>query len=202
MARCITDLSTRSDSQTLAALAVSGIVYKTLLNPSALSETWRIIELFSSSGAPFNVLLSWSAGQGAGATAWITVARSTRVAVYARAITVQVGNLSVAENSVTATIADGYAETHNQWELRGALTNLTPSGVGIPPFSRAFRVELADATLLSSLEIRVYDGTGTLCSHTMGDAQPDGGIPLGGAASLEIESPTDVEFRVVFYLRL
>lgn len=202
MARCMTDLSTRSDSHTLTALGAGGLAYRTLLNPSALAETWRIIELFSATGAPFNVILSWSAGQGAGATAWITVTRSTRVAVYARAITLQVANLSVAENTVTATIADGYADTRNQWELRSALTNLTPATVGIPPFSSHFRVELADATLLSTLEIRVYDGSGTLCSHTMGDAQPDQGIPLGGAGALEVESTSDVEYRVVFFLRL
>lgn len=202
MARCASDLSTRSDSQALAPLSGGSVSYRTLLNPSALSEAWRIIELFSSTGAPFNVLLNWSAGQGAGATAWITVARSTRVAVYARAVTIQVGNLSLAENTVTATIADGYADTHNQWELRSALVNLTPAAVGIPPFSRAFRVELADSSLLSTLEIRVYDGSGVLCSHTLGDAQPESGIPLGGAGALEIESPSDVEYRVVFYLRL
>lgn len=203
MARsCGTDLGTRSDKLELPAATTPTLKYLSLLNTSAQEDTWRIVEAFSTSSLPFALSIAWSAGTGVGATALITVCRSARVAIYARSILLRAANLSTDPNTVGATIADGFAQTHNQWEERGAAQNLTAAIVSIPPFTLRFRVDLADASLLPSTQIMVYDGQNTLCATVMGDAQPDGGIPIGGARRIEILTTADVEYRVVFTLSL
>ncbi len=203
MARpCGTALGTRSDKIELPAATSTTLKYLSLLNTSAQEDTWRIVEAFSASSLPFALSLAWSAGTGVGATALITVCRSARVAVYARSLTLRVANLSTDDNSVGATVADGFAQTQNQWEERGIAQNLTAAVVSIPPFSLRFRVDLADASLLSTAQIMVYDGQNTLCATVMGDLQPDGGVLVGGARRIEILTTADVEYRVVFTLSL
>ncbi len=196
-----TDLTTRSDFETLAAMG-EALELQDLLDTEARAGAWRIVELFSGDGAPFQAELSWSSGSGAGAAARLTVARAARVAVFARALRVRVGNLSGSTNRVGVTVADGHAVTRNVLELRGQLAENAAQAIPIPPFAQTVHLELSDAALLPGAQVRVYDGQGTLRSTTAGDAQPSGGVPIGGASKLEVLAAGASAYRVLFDLAL
>jgi hypothetical protein len=196
-------LSTRSDSRELPAVdPLKGAPPLEVLRGEADRDTWRIIEAFSGSGLPFELELSWSAGSGAGAGARLTVARSTRVSVFARSVRIAAGNLADKPNRVGVTVADGFAPTRNRWEYRARHLVSQPSLVPIPPFADTVQVSLADPTLWLVSTVYVHDGLGQLRAAHPVDLQLQGGIPLGGASALELVVPTEVDFRAVFHLML
>ncbi len=196
-----TSLTTRSDGKTLAAM-VEAPKLVDLLDTEARAGAWRIVELFSVSGAPFEVELAWSSGSGAGAKARLTVARATRVSVFARSLRVRAANLSAEENRVGVTVADGHAVTRNVLEVRGALVENAPQALSVPAFATGVRLELADVALLPGATVLVYDGQGTLRSSTTGDEQPSAGVPLGGAGKLEMNAAGGAAYRAIFHLAL
>ena len=196
-----TALTTRSDGKTLPALGESPKL-EDLLDTEARQGAWRIVELFSVDGAPFEVELQWSSGSGAGASVRLTLARAGRVSVFARALRVRAANLSSEDNRVGVTVADGQAVTRNVLERSGDLVENAVQQLSVPPFAQGLCLELADASLLSGAEIRVYDGQGTLRSTTVGDQQPSAGVPLGGAGKLEILAAGATAYRVLFLLSL
>ena len=172
-----------------------------ILRTEAQGAAWRLIEFCSASRLPFDAYLSWSSGSGAISMAQITVATGTRVCVYARTLAVQGENHSSGSaNKVCATVADAFATTFNQYEHR--FPSVTSKQMSIPPFAETVRVELADNTLLSGLTIDLLDTSGVRHSRTAGDAQPDSGIPIGGARTIELSSGTPVDLRAVFTLTL
>jgi hypothetical protein len=194
-------LTTRSDSKALPAFQEAPS-FSELLDTEARHGAWRIVELFSVDGAPFEVELSWSSGSGAGASARLTVARAGRISVFARALRVRAANLSSSENRVGVTVADGHAVTRNVLEVTGQLGDNASEKLTLPPFASAVCLELADAVLLPGAEIRVYDGQGTLRSTTTGDEQPSTGVPLGGASKVEVSSGSACAYRALFHLAL
>ena len=194
-------LTTRSDSKALAALDGSP-AYQDLLDTEARRGAWRIIELFSKTGAPFEVELAWSAGSGAGASVKLTVARAARVSVFARSLLVRAANLSSAENRVGVNVADGHAVTRNVLEVRGALVENATKELPVPAFATGVRLELADASLLPAASVRISDGEGTLRSVTTGDEQPSSGVPLGSAGKVEVLATGATAYRAVFFLSL
>lgn len=196
-----TTLSTRSDTAELAAFS-DAPQWVTVLDADAQAACWRIVEAFSRDGQPFELEVSWSSGGGAGARARATVSRSTRLSVFARALRVRAANVSGSENRVGVTVADGFAATRNQWEHRGRTGAGGATEVGIPPFAGHLVLEAADPAQLPGLALLVYDGTGTLRAKVPGDAQPPSGVPLGGAARLEVSGAAEADFRVVFHLNL
>lgn len=196
-------LSTRSDSQELPAFdPTSGPRSVELLRGEADRDTWRIVELFSGSGLPFDAELSWSAGSGAGAWAFVTVARSARVSVFARSVRIAATNLAGQVNRVGVTVADGFATTRNQWEHTGAHVSGVLSTLPVPPFADTVRLDLADFALSPLATVRVLDGLGELVASYPVPLQPPAGIPVGGASALELELPADVAFRAVYHLSL
>ncbi|MFH1466428.1 MAG: hypothetical protein ABIO70_18740 [Pseudomonadota bacterium] len=197
----VTTLSTRSDTAELAALT-DDPQWVTVLDADAQAACWRIVEAFSREGQPFELEVAWSSGGGAGAKAKVTVSRSTRLSVFARALQVRAANASGSENRVGVTVADGFAATRNQWEHRGRTSANGVVEVGIPPFADHLVLETADPDQLSGLGLLVYDGTSTLRAKVPGDAQPANGVPLGGAAKLEVSAAAEADFRVVFHLNL
>jgi hypothetical protein len=196
-------LSTRSDSRELPPLdpkAPSSPLE--VLRGEADRDTWRIVEAFSSSGLPFDLELSWSAGSGAGAGARLTVSRSTRVSVFARSVRIAASNLADQKNRVGVTVADGFAPTRNRWEYRSRHLVSQTSLIPIPPFADTVQVSLADPTLWLLSTVYVHDGLGQLRAAHPVDLQLQGGIPLGGARALELVVPNEVDFRAVFHLML
>ena len=196
-----TDLTIRANTVELPALS-GAPVYRPLLSTEADAASWRLLDLFSRDGAPFEVDISWSAGSGSGASAQLTVARATRVAVYARALTVRVANLGSAVSRVGVTAADGFALSRNVFEFRGSSDGASPLEIPIPAFAEGVRVDLASATLLAAARIQLLDGTGTQRADVPADNQPAGGVPIGGAATLRVTTTAATTLRAVFTLSL
>ena len=196
-----TSLTTRSDSKALPALDGSP-AYQDLLDTEARQGAWRIVELSSRDSAPFEVDLRWSAGAGSGATVRVTVARACRISVFARTLRIRAANLSSTENRVGVTVADGFAATDNVYEVRGELEENAAQALAVPPFARSVRVELSDASLLSTAEVRILDGEGALRSATPLDKQPPDGVRLGGAGKVEVAAPSACAFRATYPLSL
>ena len=171
--------------------------------------SWRVVELISQSARPFEARLSWTAGQGANQSAWLTVARSARVGLYARGLNIRVANLANAENTVSGTVAGArtFVQTHNQYEFRGQ--NTTDNGpyqadLPIPPFATHLSVYLVeDATDLANWYVQFVDGQGVTRSHTPVSMQPDGGFAVGGAAMAHLYSNVELAtWRAVYTLSL
>ncbi len=207
-AGCAKELTTRADQADLPAYDGTTLKFQALLDGESCEDTWRIIEAFSRSAAPFELELAWSAGSGSGAFAQVTVARSVRICIFARSLRIRAANLSSSDNRVGVTVADGYGQTRNQWEHRatGDQSVADPDQgvaqeVPIPPFARTVRLEIADPTRLPGSTIKVYDGEGTLRATVAGDAQPEGGVPVGGAGRVEVTAGA-TDYRVVYTLSL
>ena len=198
------DLSVRSDRVTFRGARDAG--WKTVLHSEGETDAWRIIEASSADGRPFELELYWTAANGAGANAKVTVAHATRICVFCRTVRVRSKNLDAKRNDIGVTIADGYAETRNQYEVRGdALIDETsemddnPLKFRIPPFARRFHISTTDPD--NSGHVITRDGLGRRRSHTYLSKQPDQGIPVGGACEIEMwVGPYD--FRIVFELEV
>lgn len=198
------DLSCRSKTQRLAAWAGSGDpVAVDLLRAEACGGIWRIVEVTSTSGGPFEVHTSWSGGGGAGPEVKMTVSRATRFAVFARSLVVRAANLDAAENLVGCNVSDGYCVSSNFFEVRteGSSTP-SPTVVNIPPFASRVRVDCEDHTLLGSVLIALLDGQGDTRADLSLDQQPPGGLDLGGAARVQITAPSGLKLRAVFQLSI
>lgn len=194
-------LTTRSSVQALDPWAGAGaLAFRSLLSSEAQLGAWRVVELWSVPRRPFEVRLEWAAGQGAGSHAWVTVPTAVRLGIYARAIGVRVANLSNQDNRVGVTVADGFLQSRNQYEVRGSLGAGGATALVIPPFAERVRLELSDPALYATTQIQAFDAQGVLRGVTMGDAQPDQGVPLGGAGSLMVVSAGVADFRAVFQL--
>ncbi len=196
-----TDLSTRSDQLTLLGTAAAE-PFRDLLYAEAHQASWRIVEVFSGVGAPFEIELAWSSGQGVGAKVLISVPQATRICAYARGIRVRARNISQESNPVGVTIADGQTHTNNQWEVRGEITPSAPFLVPIPSFARCARLDLADPALASVTDLRLVDGDTILRARVPVDAQPDSGVLVGGAREAHVVSTGFTAFRLVFDLTL
>lgn len=193
-----TELTTRSDAVVLPAGSGLPDVRPTLLlDAEAELDTWRIVEVFSRIG-PFEVDLSWSAGNGSGAAARVTVPRSTRICLFARSLRVAALNLCDATHRVGVTVGDGFAVTANVRELHGR----GPGRLDVPPFSRRVRLDLADSTQLAAARLQVLDGLGAQRADVPCLHQPDSGVPLGDTGSVQVDLPPEVDWRLIFTLCL
>lgn len=183
--------------------------WKRVLAGEAREARWRVVELLSLSSAPFEAKLSWSAGEGSGAFALVSVARSARVAVWATAVQIEAANLVNDKHKVMATVADSdsFVQTCNQYEVRGESTEDRESfstDIPIPPFSSRLSVYVADGSAdLDAWFLLVYDGQQILRSATPLSAIPDGGLEVGSAGSIALYSGGEAAaWRAVFTLSL
>ena len=201
MSRSATDLPVRSNVAVFPSREGESLVWESLLNTSARVDTWRIIELISSSKIPFEAKVAWSAGTGTGSHAQISVARATRLCVFARALHIEAANLGSQKNKVQVTVADGHCSSRNQHAVSGTISSkVTP--IAIPPFAAHCHVEANDWRRLRQVDVRLRDGLGQVVGSWNGHRQPPAGILLGGAGSLELIAPLKMFYRVVFVLTL
>ncbi|MFT5680572.1 MAG: hypothetical protein ACI8RZ_001478 [Myxococcota bacterium] len=167
---------------------------------------WRIVELVSQSGQPFDAELKWTAGNGGNLKALVTVSRSTRVGLFCRSLDVRVANLDDATNTVSGVVAPArtFVQTRNQYEVRGSEgVHNAPVEIVIPPFAERLNVYFTDYANLTSWAIAVTDAQGTLRSYTTADTIPDSGIYIGGAGKIEVYSGAQTgEWRAVFSLSI
>jgi hypothetical protein len=168
---------------------------------------WRILDLWSDEGSPWEARLVWSGGGGALRTAYLDVPKCTRVCVHATTLQVFGANLAVA-NAIQAcvAIADGQCDTENQWAVRGEISSVAaPAAVDVvpPPWAKFVRLELSDSTLLSTAFIEMIDANATSRGRYSADAQPAPGAPIGDAATVHLVLPAgSYTYRVVFLLHL
>jgi hypothetical protein len=194
-------LSTRSNALELPPFDLKlGAKPTELLRGEASCDTWRIVEVFGA--LPFDLELAWSSGSGSGASAKITVARATRVSLFARSLQLVALNLADKLNRVGVTVADGFATTRNRWEYRSRHLVSQTSLIPIPPFADTVQVSLADPVLWLMSTLYVHDGLNQLRAGYPIDFQLDDGIPIGGATAIELVAPADVDYRAVFHLSL
>lgn len=201
---CKTDLSVRNGKKTLPARAVgSALSYVELGAGHAAAATWRVVEVWSPSDLPFAVRIQWTAGDSAGQKALVTVSRSARIGVHAQWVEVQAANLADVANVVASAIADAFLPTTNQWEETGTAESSVVQTIPIPPFADRVRLELSDPSLLPSSTLSFYDGFSGVVGVVQGDAQPDGGIPVGGARRLDLTvAGNNSNYRIIFSLRI
>jgi len=199
---CRTALSTRSDARELRAYDGGPTTSVALLNAESGAAAWRIVELFSRIGQPFEVEMRWSSGSGSGAKALLTVAHAARVCVFARGLDIRAANLTEAKNPLGVTVADGFTFTRNQWEFRGGVTPSFIQDIPVPPFAESFRVELANLAAAPSTQVLLFDGTGGLRARFNAALQPPTGILLGGAGRVAVQSTDNSPLRAVFNLSL
>ena len=196
-----TRLSRRSHQETLKAHTGTTTPVD-LLSAEACLGTWRIVEVVSASGGPFELRLTWSAGDGMGQEAKMTVARGTRFSIFASSLKLRAANLWSKENRISAMVSDGYCVSENHYEVRGAGTIAATASIEIPPYAKSVRVDVSPASGLVSTTLSLADGLGTTRAEILGDAQPAGGLPLAGAGTLSVQVPPEHNFRVTFTLSL
>jgi len=195
------DLSVRADRITLEPSNEAG--WTDVLFSEGESDGWRIVELSSANGRPFDAELSWSAANGAGSMARVTVARAGRVCLFGRTVGVKVKNLHFLPNAVGVTVADGFAHTQNQLEVRGEGSASGPVSIRVPAFARSVRFETYDPDDVSGV-LWVIDGDSKQRSAVRVSEQPPEGVPVGGASEIwfwpQREAP--LPFRAIFHLNL
>ena len=196
-----TRLSRRSHQELLKAYTGTTKLVDTLI-AEACAGTWRIVEVVSGSGGPFELVVGWSSGDGAGQEAKMTVARGTRFCIFAASLKVRVANLSSRDNRVTVMVSEGYCVSENHYEVRGEGGSNEPVPIEIPPFARSVRLDASPTSGLIGSTLYVNDGLGTTRAEIQGDEQPAGGLPLAGAGALLVDVPAGVSYRVTFTLSL
>lgn len=188
-----TELSARANRIELAAPSD----WTELLAAEADAAAPRILTIQATGTIAVKVV--WSAGKGFH-TVSFSLARGTRLAVWARTLRVEVGNLSTSASvHVSVTVADGW-ETHRNQLMVPFGSDQAAQDATIPDFARTVRLELADPAQLGSAYVDLFDAGGTLRSRTLGNAQPAQGIALAGAASMQVLAPSDG--RLIFDLCL
>lgn len=205
-------LSRRSGAAKLPASTVAGaagaeVEVLTAQSVGAGDGDWRIIDLWSDEGSPWEARLVWSGGGGAQRTARLNVPNCTRVCVHATMLQVFGSNLSTATGiQGRAAIADGQCDTENQWTVRGDSSQEIGGGnvdVKPPPWAKFVRLELSDNTLLPTSFIELLDVNDTARGRYAGNGQPAPGAPVGDAATVRLVLPAGTyAYRLVFLLHL
>ena len=209
-------LSRRSGTAKLPASTTAGaagaeqeLLTAHTCGPGGGDGDWRIIDLWSDEGSPWEARLVWSGGGGAQRTALIDVPKCARICVHATMVQVFGANLATAaEIQACVAIADGQCDTENQWTVRGDGIQEIGGGSGSadvvpPPWAKFVRLELSDSALLPTAFLELVDVNGTARGRYAGPAQPHPGAPIGDAATVRLVLPSgSYAYRVVFLLHL
>jgi hypothetical protein len=203
-------LSRRSGNARLSASTVAGSAgaegeVLTAQSMGSGDGDWRIVDLWSDEGTPWEARLVWSGGGGAQRTARFDVPKCTRICVHATMLQVFGANLSTSASvQACAAIADGQCDTENQWTVRGVIADASANvDVVPPPWAKFVRLELSDSTLLATSFIELRDANATTRAGYAANGQPAPGAPIGDAATLRLVLPAGTyNYRVVFLLHL
>ena len=210
----ICKLSRRSGTAKLTASTVAGSAgaegeVLTAQSSGTGEGDWRIIDLWSDEGSPWEARLVWSGGGGAQRTALLNVPKCTRVCVHATMLQIFGSNLSISANiQARAAIADGQCDTENQWTVRGSTAQIVGGAGGNvdvvpPPWAKFVRLELSDDNLLATAFVELLDVNATTRGRYAASQQPAPGAPIGDAATVRCVLPAGTySYRVVFLLHL
>ena len=210
----ICKLSRRSGTAKLLASTVAGSAgaegeVLTAQSSGTGEGDWRIIDLWSDEGSPWEARLVWSGGGGAQRTALLDVPKCTRVCVHATMLQIFGSNLSISANiQARAAIADGQCDTENPWTVRGSTAQIVGGAGGNvdvvpPPWAKFVRLELSDDNLLATAFVELLDVNATTRGRDAASQQPAPGAPIGDAATVRCVLPAGTySYRVVFLLHL
>lgn len=169
-----------------------------LLTVQAAVAAWRIVDLVSRVGRPFEARLAWSSSDTRGLPTVLTAPGAARTCVFARALEVEVANLSASANEVEISVADGLVSTENVRVVDGDATNGTTPAPAPPTWARRVRLECADTSALASATLDLRDGQGALRSRIPGNAQSPAGAALGGIEHIDVNC--GAAWRLVYLL--
>ena len=196
-------LSVRSTSLPLAA----GDSFTELLRGEDCASVWRVLDLYGD--APFEARLRWTAAAGLGPDVLLTVARGTRVCIYASSVSVE--GRSLVEGPVSAGVNIGDSSdatpTRNVLEVQGAvaqneLEQLVPFVVPVASFAQTARLDGSDGAALGGLVLELLSHTEDVLAHVPYGDQPERGLPLGSASFVRVSASQATGFRLVFGLAL
>jgi hypothetical protein len=186
-----------SRAQATVTLPGEPTLWTSLLQTAAGCAAWRLLEL--SGDRPFDLEASWSAGDATGLSVTCTVARSTRLCLYATSLDLRIRNRSATAGKVSVIIVDTFLPTENVHQTDGDATAGT--AVSILPAAVSLRLELANADGLPDARLRLLDPDGTVRADLSAASQPSSGVTVGGAASVEVVSPQS-RWRLLTFLSL
>lgn len=201
-----TDLSGRT--ATCDLLAWSGIgdpAWQVALAPThSRRADWRIIDLWTvDSRSPWQVEVTWGAGDAAGQTVVISVAQATRICVHASSLRVRARNFCRNAQKINVAIADGFDPTRNQLEFQDNLDAGFPVEIAIPAFADRLHLEIANRALAGTTEIRQHNANATEVGRCfVSDLYGGPGLPVGHLSHVEIVAAGVTTMRAIFTLRL
>ena len=170
-----------------------------LLAAEAHAAAWRLVEASSRDAQPFDLELAWSAGDGSGAAARISVATASRVCLFARHLQIRGRATGPSEARVALHVADvdGFAPTDNVWSVT------LPAGevATVPPFARTVRADVADGALADDAFLVLDGPAGTLAEVRL-DRQPSAGVPVAGVTGVSVRTARPAVVRLCFHLHL
>jgi len=171
--------------------------WTSLLAAEAHGAAWRLVEASSRDAQPFDLDLAWSAGDGSGSAARISVATASRVCLFARHLQIRVRAGGPSETRVAVHVADGFAPSANVWSV------VVPAGevTTVPPFARTVWADVAEGALADDAFL-VLDGPVRTLAEVRLDRQPSAGVPLAGVTGVSVRTARPAVTRLCFHLHL
>lgn len=165
------------------------------------SVCWRLVEAWSSKGLPWELLLSWTLGNGPGTEARISISSAARVCVFAQDIKLDGLNRSSSENPVGLAVVNGFMPTANVFDLWATCDGTNPVTFQVPPFAQRFDLQLGNRHLLSSTSVTLTNGSGANIVLP-GEAIPAAGLAIGSVDLIQVLTPVSCQLRAIFSLGL
>lgn len=201
-------LSPSSDSVEVApASASNGLDKRRMLEGAqAFFTSWRLVELWSDQGFPWEAFIQWTGGQAGGARLTLTVMGSARVCIAAHSIaTIEARNLSSETQVCRAAIStvDGPIACQNHWMLSqvgGGIGGGLPFDIIPPRFAERLYMTPSIAASLAGTTVDLYDGLGNLCGNYTLNNQPPYGQPVVGISKVTVTPVAGTRYQCDFTL--
>lgn len=198
------DIYPSADSGFIEAVGAVSDVSRTLLNSAMANSTaWRVLEVWSDEGLPFEVLLLWTGANAGGQRARFTVGGgSARFCFAGRGITgVNVTNRASVRQFVKAAVAStpGPITTYNHFQqsviYQGGQLTIQP-----PPYSDRVKILATSAADAAATTVSLLDGALNVVGSYLLSAQPSNGEAVSGIRELSIVGVVGARYSVDFAL--
>ncbi len=202
------DLTQAGDSGNLQPLVAGAPPAPLVLLAGSTGDSteWRLVEMWSDEGLPFDALLSWTGGSGGGQRAKVTVPGSARISIAARAIVqIQFTNQCDVPQKVRVAVATvgGVITCDNHLFISavgGGLAMADPIEQLPPPYALYLRITPADPVAAAGTTVDLFDGLGFLVGKYTLSAQPSAGQPIIGIRKVVINPVPGVRYQVDYSL--
>lgn len=175
-----------------------------LAGATAFETGWRVLELWSEEGLPWEADIRWTGGGAGGQRALVTVAGGTaRICICAKAIlSVKPTNLSSDAHLVKVAVSSvGSAITCHNHYLMVRFGGKEPRiSVRPPPYATYLRVTGSDPTAAAGAFLELLDGLGELVARLPLSDQPSGGQPVTGIRQVDLIPVAGVRYQLDFTL--